>query len=514
MIFCRFLSSLRVLTDDNFTSIVKAVEKGRAIYAGIQKFVAFIMSVHIAEAGDVAFLRGGYRLWETAEWWSSTAKGDPNLLLRGGPLALDENSFAAPWQRYLWISLKSSWCTSEAGLCITSVCQFCQCLEPQLSFIIVDMNPPNIPLPYQQQEVFFGAPFFFFVFLKQICLLLIPKDFVSDPGHWFASLHCVGHGAWREDTDRDMLTTAMTNWLMKTAAPTWLFLGDGQNAPKFVGCKSVLVVWNRIFPLHRCGEEHLGSASKTERGTHRCSVKSVEWWIRFTRKWSKPEVKTGDFLNTSGSLKPIRSNWLAQAFFCVTQSCCHARYQLKHREYYGIFLFLYVRKIARSYAPLRFWVGCGWAFVSMALSCLRWLLGSMSLPCSTTWVWCSYRTSCPWRIQEVEFGRTCRDEVKWSTHSEYTLVADIHVTYDLCWKFVSAILKHTQLFHLPFFESRSVMLCRMLGPFSWIRNFLTAGTTQIRRHLTLTRRDRRHRPEPFQSQDSGLRLVGLLRLLA
>merc|ERR1712087_343453 len=38
-----------VLADDNFCSIVTAVEKGRAIYAGIQKFVAFIMSVHIAE---------------------------------------------------------------------------------------------------------------------------------------------------------------------------------------------------------------------------------------------------------------------------------------------------------------------------------------------------------------------------------------------------------------------------------------------------------------------------------
>jgi len=38
-----------VLRDDNFTSIVGAVEKGRIIYAGIQKFVAFIMSVHIAE---------------------------------------------------------------------------------------------------------------------------------------------------------------------------------------------------------------------------------------------------------------------------------------------------------------------------------------------------------------------------------------------------------------------------------------------------------------------------------
>merc|ERR1719456_1277942 len=38
-----------ILMDDNFCSIVAAVEKGRVIYAGIQKFVAFIMSVHIAE---------------------------------------------------------------------------------------------------------------------------------------------------------------------------------------------------------------------------------------------------------------------------------------------------------------------------------------------------------------------------------------------------------------------------------------------------------------------------------
>jgi len=38
-----------ILTDDNFCSIVKAIEKGRVIYCGIQKFVAFIMSVHIGE---------------------------------------------------------------------------------------------------------------------------------------------------------------------------------------------------------------------------------------------------------------------------------------------------------------------------------------------------------------------------------------------------------------------------------------------------------------------------------
>ena len=31
----------------------RKVEKGRSIYAGIQKFVAFIMSVHIAEARDL-----------------------------------------------------------------------------------------------------------------------------------------------------------------------------------------------------------------------------------------------------------------------------------------------------------------------------------------------------------------------------------------------------------------------------------------------------------------------------
>jgi len=42
-------ASKMILTDDNFCSIVTAVEQGRVIYAGIQKFVAFIMSVHIAE---------------------------------------------------------------------------------------------------------------------------------------------------------------------------------------------------------------------------------------------------------------------------------------------------------------------------------------------------------------------------------------------------------------------------------------------------------------------------------
>merc|ERR1719251_707381 len=48
-------ASKMILTDDNFCSIVAAVEKGRAIYSGIQKFVAFIMSVHIAEVMQIFF---------------------------------------------------------------------------------------------------------------------------------------------------------------------------------------------------------------------------------------------------------------------------------------------------------------------------------------------------------------------------------------------------------------------------------------------------------------------------
>lgn len=44
-----------ILVDDNFVSIVGAVEMGRVIYAGIQKFVAFIMSVHIGEVMQIFF---------------------------------------------------------------------------------------------------------------------------------------------------------------------------------------------------------------------------------------------------------------------------------------------------------------------------------------------------------------------------------------------------------------------------------------------------------------------------
>merc|ERR1719313_2094860 len=42
-----------ILMDDDFSNIVAAVEKGRVVYAGIQKFVAFIMSVHVGEVMQI-----------------------------------------------------------------------------------------------------------------------------------------------------------------------------------------------------------------------------------------------------------------------------------------------------------------------------------------------------------------------------------------------------------------------------------------------------------------------------
>ena len=38
-----------VLTDDNYTSIVSAVEQGRVIYSNIRKFVFFLLSANVAE---------------------------------------------------------------------------------------------------------------------------------------------------------------------------------------------------------------------------------------------------------------------------------------------------------------------------------------------------------------------------------------------------------------------------------------------------------------------------------
>ena len=46
-----------ILTDDNFSSIVKAVEEGRVIYSNIRKFVFFLMSCNVGEILITEILR-------------------------------------------------------------------------------------------------------------------------------------------------------------------------------------------------------------------------------------------------------------------------------------------------------------------------------------------------------------------------------------------------------------------------------------------------------------------------
>jgi len=44
-----------VLTDDNYASIVSAVEQGRVIYSNIRKFVYYLLSCNLAEIAIIFF---------------------------------------------------------------------------------------------------------------------------------------------------------------------------------------------------------------------------------------------------------------------------------------------------------------------------------------------------------------------------------------------------------------------------------------------------------------------------
>ncbi|HHY38147.1 MAG TPA: cation-translocating P-type ATPase [Clostridia bacterium] len=86
-----------ILTDDNFSSIVAAVEQGRIIYANIRKFVYYLLSVNIGEiliifaamvAGMPVPLKPVHLLWLNLVTDSFPAlaigmeKGDPDIMRR------------------------------------------------------------------------------------------------------------------------------------------------------------------------------------------------------------------------------------------------------------------------------------------------------------------------------------------------------------------------------------------------------------------------------------------------
>ena len=52
-----------ILTDDNFASIVRAIEEGRGVYSNIKKFLLYILNSNMSEAAPSAaflFSRGGH----------------------------------------------------------------------------------------------------------------------------------------------------------------------------------------------------------------------------------------------------------------------------------------------------------------------------------------------------------------------------------------------------------------------------------------------------------------------
>jgi Ca2+-transporting ATPase len=86
-----------VLTDDNYASIVSAVEQGRVIYSNIRKFVYFLLSCNIAEIATIFLATmAGWRSPLTAIqllWLNLVTDGAPALALgleKGDPDLMDQ----------------------------------------------------------------------------------------------------------------------------------------------------------------------------------------------------------------------------------------------------------------------------------------------------------------------------------------------------------------------------------------------------------------------------------------
>jgi Ca2+-transporting ATPase len=109
-----------VLTDDNFASIVAAIEQGRIIYSNIRKFIYFLLACNVSEVLIVfgAMLAGMPIPLRPVQllWLNLVTDGAPALALgvepvepgamRRPPRPLTESMFAhGLWQHIIWVGL-------------------------------------------------------------------------------------------------------------------------------------------------------------------------------------------------------------------------------------------------------------------------------------------------------------------------------------------------------------------------------------------------------------------------
>jgi Ca2+-transporting ATPase len=86
-----------VLTDDNYASIISAVEQGRVIYSNIRKFVYYLLSCNVAEIATIflgiMFMQGSPLTVIQLLWLNLITDGAPALALgteRGDPDIMDQ----------------------------------------------------------------------------------------------------------------------------------------------------------------------------------------------------------------------------------------------------------------------------------------------------------------------------------------------------------------------------------------------------------------------------------------